>query len=68
MSWKRTSIKMIMGNQNYPGGIKVFTYNNIIENPTREQIKLFSEGLQLLSNGDAFLGSEVVKHDELSAE
>ena len=68
MSWKRTSIKIIMANKDYPNGIKFFTYNNIIEEPTREKIKMFAEGLQLLSNGDAYLGSEVIKHDELSAD
>ena len=68
MSWKKTAIKIIMANQDYPDGIKIFTYNNIVENPTREQIKMLAEGLQLLSNGDAYLGSEVIKHDELSAD
>ncbi|MQS76932.1 hypothetical protein [Companilactobacillus halodurans] len=68
MSWKKTSIIITMGNDKYNKGKKSTTYNNIIENPTQEQIKMFSDGLLLLSDGDVFLGSEVIKHDELGAE
>lgn len=68
MSWKKTSIMIIMGNEKYPKGKKITTFNNIVAELTAEQIKLFAEGLQLLSDGDTFLGSEIIKHDALSAE
>ena len=68
MSWKKTSIKITMGNKVYPNGVKTTTYNNIVPDPTKEQIKQFAQGLLLLSDGDTFLGSEVIKYDELGAE
>lgn len=68
MSWKKTSVVITMGNDKYPKGMKATTFNNIVEDPTKEQISLFAQGLQLLSDGDVFLGSEIIKHDELGAE
>lgn len=68
MSWKKTSITVVMGNDKYPKGTRTATFNNIVPDPTEEQIKSFAEGLQLLSDGDTYLGSEVIKYDQLSAE
>jgi len=67
MSWKKTSIIVTMGNDNYPKGYKKTTFNNITPNPTKEQLDLFVQGLKLLS-GDTHLGTEVIKHDQLGAE
>lgn len=68
MSWKRTSIAITMANPKYPKGVKVFNFNNVIPDPTREQLDMFAEGLVLLSNGDVYGGVEIIKHDELDAE
>lgn len=69
MEWKRTSIIVTMGNDMYPdNGIKRFTFNNIVADPTKEQVKQFVSGLLLLSDGDSYLGSEIVKHNIQSAE
>jgi len=68
MSWKKTSIIVTMGNDNYPKKRKTFTYNNIVQDPTKEQVKQFVDGLLLLADGDTYLGSQVIKHDELGAE
>lgn len=68
MDWSKTSIAVKMGNANYPKGIKTTTYNNIVKDPTKEQIDLFIEGLLLLSDGDSHLDTQVIKRDELSVD
>ncbi|WP_334332080.1 MULTISPECIES: DUF1659 domain-containing protein [unclassified Companilactobacillus] len=65
MNWKKTSIIVTLNNENYARGKKARTFNNIVENPTEEQIKLFTDALLLLSNGDTLGDTEVVKHDTL---
>ncbi|ALB29615.1 hypothetical protein [Companilactobacillus heilongjiangensis] len=68
MSWKKTAITITMGNDKYPKGIKVIRFNNIVEEPTKEQLQQFAEGLVLLSDGDSYLGSEIVKYTQQSAK
>lgn len=68
MDWSKTSIAVKMGNANYPKGVKTTIYNNIIQDPTKEQINMFVEGLLLLSDGDSHLGTQVIKHNELSVD
>jgi hypothetical protein len=68
MSWKKTAVNITMGNERYPKGIKVIRFNNIVEDPTKEQIQMFAEGLVLLSDGDSYLGSEIVKYTQQSAK
>jgi hypothetical protein len=68
MDWSRTSIAVKMGNANYPKGVKTIIYNNIVKDPTKEQIDMFVEGLLLLSDGDSHLGTQVIKRDELSVD
>jgi len=68
MSWKKTAINITMGNADYPQGVKVTRFNNIVEEPTKEQIEQFAEGLVMLSNGDTYLGSEIIKYTQQSAE
>lgn len=65
MNWKKTSIIVTLNNENYANSKKARTFNNIVENPTEDQIKLFTDGLLLLSNGDTLGDTEVVKHDTL---
>ncbi|MFH5810742.1 hypothetical protein [Companilactobacillus sp. FL22-1] len=68
MSWKKTAINITMGNDKYPKGIRVFRFNNIVEEPTTDQIETFAQGLVLLSDGDTYLGSEIVKYTQQSAK
>lgn len=69
MSWKKTSITITMSNPNYPNkGLKTTIYNNIVPDPTKEQIQEFGQALELLSDDDTFVGSEIIKHDELGAK
>ncbi len=63
MSWSKTSIIVTTSNPKYPKGKLTKTYNNIVENPTEEQIKLFTQGLLMLSDGDTLFRTELVKHD-----
>lgn len=65
MNWKKTSIIVTLNNENYANGKKARTFNNIVENPTEDQIKLFTDGLLLLSSGDTLGDTEVVKHNTL---
>lgn len=66
MSWKRTSINVTMANDKYIGGKKVKPFNNVIQEPTKEQIALFSEALTILSDGDTFVNAEIVKHTDIA--
>jgi len=68
MNWKKTSIIVTMGNDNYPKKKKATTFNNIVSDPTEEQIEQFVDALLLLSDGDTYLGSQIIKHDELGAK
>lgn len=68
MSWKKTSIVVNVANDKYPKGKKKRNFNNIVENPTKEQMDLFVEGLLLLSDGDTHINTEVIKHDVQGAE
>ncbi|KRO00320.1 hypothetical protein [Companilactobacillus kimchiensis] len=63
MNWKKTSIIVTMGNDKYPKKVKATTYNNIVQDPTEEQIKAFVDGLLLLSDGDVYYSTQVIKHD-----
>lgn len=63
MSWKKTSIIVKLGNENYPKGYVTKTFNNIVENPTKEQIDTFIEGLLLLTDGDSLMHTEIIRHD-----
>lgn len=68
MSWNKTSITVTLANDKYPKNRRRAIFNNIVQDPTAEQINLFVSGLLLLSDGDTHLGTEVTKHDELTAE
>lgn len=68
MSWKKTAVTITMGNEKYPKGLKTTIYNNIVPDPTKEQIQQFGEALELLSDGDTFMGSEIIKYDQLGAK
>lgn len=57
-----------MANEKYPKGKRAINFNNIVENPTQEQIDLFTQGLVLLSDGDELYGTEVIKHNTMDAE
>lgn len=65
MNWNKTSINMTMANENYKDGKAVRGFQNIIKEPTKEQIKTFSEALVSLSDGDTFLKAEIVQHTDL---
>ncbi|WP_125567028.1 hypothetical protein [Companilactobacillus insicii] len=65
MSWKRTSLNVTMANDKYVGGKKIKPFNNVVKEPTKEQINLFSEALTILSDGDAFVKAEVVQHTDV---
>ena len=67
MNWKKTTINLKMGNDEYPKGYKIIPFSNIVENPSKEQVETLAEGLTLLS-GDKFLGSEIIRHDTLNAD
>jgi len=65
MDWEKTSINLTMTNDKYAKGKMVRNFNNIVANPTKEQIDLLVVGLIMLSDGDAFLKAEIIKHDEM---
>jgi len=64
MSWNKTSINMTMANENYKDGKAIRGFQNVIKEPTTEQINKLSEVLVMLSNGDTFLKAEVVQHTD----
>ncbi|MFD1472228.1 hypothetical protein [Companilactobacillus mishanensis] len=65
MDWEKTSIRVTMANdKNYEKGYIVRTFNNIVPNPTQEQINLLGEALELISKGDKFQKAEVVLHNK----
>lgn len=66
--WKKTAIVVTMANEKYPKGKRAINFNNIVENPTQEQIDLFTQGLVLLSDGDELYGTEVIKHNTMDTE
>ncbi|WP_125589914.1 hypothetical protein [Companilactobacillus jidongensis] len=68
MSWKRTSINVTMANAKYVGGKKTKPFGNVIQEPSKEQINLFSEALTMLSDGDTFSNAEIVKHTDIVSE
>ncbi|KRK64876.1 hypothetical protein FC72_GL001931 [Companilactobacillus tucceti DSM 20183] len=68
MDWEKTSINLTMTNDKYAKGKMVRSFNNIVANPTKEQIDLLVEGLIMLSDGDAFLKAEIIKHDAMVTE
>ncbi|WP_334329657.1 hypothetical protein [Companilactobacillus sp. HBUAS59699] len=68
MSWKRTSINVTMANDKYIGGKKVKPFNNVVQEPTKEQIALFSDALAMLSDGDTFVKAEIVKHTDIATD
>lgn len=54
MNWEKTTIKLRFNNEKYKKGYIIRTFNNIIEEPTEEQLQTFIDGLLLLSDGDTF--------------
>ncbi|WP_025025141.1 hypothetical protein [Companilactobacillus nodensis] len=68
MSWKRTSINVTMANDKYVGGKKTKPFGNVIQEPSKDQINLFSEALTMLSDGDSFIKAEVVKHTDVVSD
>ncbi|APX71911.1 hypothetical protein M5C72_01865 [Companilactobacillus allii] len=65
MNWNKTTINMTMANENYTDGKAVRGFQNIVKEPTPEQLKTFAGVLETLSNGDIFLKAEVVQHTDM---
>lgn len=60
MDWLKTSIKLTLKNENkYAKKIIGRNFTNIIADPKPEQIQLFAEAIEMLSDGDEFLDAEV---------
>jgi len=68
MDWKKTSIVVTLNNSKYPKGHKGKSFNNIVPEPTKEQIDLFVEALLMLSDGSTVTGTEIIRHNTLIAE
>ncbi|MCH4009922.1 DUF1659 domain-containing protein [Companilactobacillus sp.] len=65
MDWEKTSIKLtLLNKEKYTKGYIVRTFNNIVPNPKPEQLKLFGEAIELLSDGDTFSSAKVVLQDK----
>lgn len=65
MDWEKTSIRLKFINANkYTNGHIVRTFNNIVADPTPEQLKTFAQAIELLSDGDTFSSGEVLLKDK----
>ncbi|WP_129045462.1 hypothetical protein [Companilactobacillus metriopterae] len=65
MSWEKTLINLTLKNDAYSGGTAVKRFNNIIQEPSKEQIQLLSDAIVMLSDGDQLLSSQIVKHENV---
>ncbi|AKP67253.1 hypothetical protein [Companilactobacillus ginsenosidimutans] len=65
MDWEKTSLKVeFINEKNYKNGKMTRTFNNIVPNPTSEQIELFIEGILLLTKGDTLGNTEILTHNK----